>query len=250
MKETNTRENDRVPYLGLIMWIASISSLFLVAHWFETVVIILLLSLVYFYLTNRNTKKSTKFIKVIRYLFSLTAIIISITWLLTKNYSLLIILQAIGSCIGLFELILYLIKTKGVWKCNKISKKIKYVGWILMILIATYGSICLIKIAINPNDYITSLRLGGETNSYDAPQTETIVWNDNYYLTNDIKYSENYPNGYFDLYSSTDNFNEKKPVFIYLHGGGWVFGDKDAGDPTASDNAGYYIMIGFVLINC
>ncbi len=239
MKETTNDERELFSYLGLIIWLASIASLFLVAHWFETVTIILLLNLVYCYLTHKKAQKSTKVVNNIRYLFSIATIIISIAWMITKNYSLLITLQTISSCLGLVEGINHLIQTKGVWK----SKKIKYVLWILIILIATYGSVYLIQIAINPNEYIISLRLNGEKNSYDAPQKETVLWNDTYYLTNDIKYSETYPNSYFDIYHASDDVNEKKPVFVYLHGGGWVFGDKNAGDPTASDNAGYYVMI-------
>lgn len=89
MKEINNGGRDIFPYLGLIIWIASIASLFLVAHWFETVTIILLLNLVYCYLTHKKVKKSTKVINNMRYLFSIATIIISIAWMITKNYSLL-----------------------------------------------------------------------------------------------------------------------------------------------------------------
>ena len=47
---------------------------------------------------------------------------------------------------------------------------------------------------------------------------------------NDIRYSETYPNSYFDLWRPDDS-GERRPTIVYFHGGGFIFGDKSTGDP-------------------
>jgi acetyl esterase/lipase len=54
-----------------------------------------------------------------------------------------------------------------------------------------------------------------------------------------VEYGKKYPNSFFDLYSSDNDFTNPKPVMIYLHGGGYIWGDKYVGDPfVKSDGKG------------
>ena len=46
----------------------------------------------------------------------------------------------------------------------------------------------------------------------------------------DIKYGDNYPNSFADIWYPDDS-GEKLPVVVYFHGGGFIFGNKSSGDP-------------------
>ena len=75
----------------------------------------------------------------------------------------------------------------------------------------------------------------GEVNSYqpkEAPVTE-VMDNGIRYQSN-IAYGTDYPNSFLDLYLNPDSENKLLPTFFYIHGGGFAWGDKAEGDPTAS----------------
>ena len=55
-------------------------------------------------------------------------------------------------------------------------------------------------------------------------------------LLNDLCYGTEYPNSYFDIWYPSDS-REKRPTFIDIHGGGFLFGDKTSGDPLAVGDA-------------
>ena len=69
---------------------------------------------------------------------------------------------------------------------------------------------------------------------------------------NDIRYGNNYPNSFFDIWYP-DESGEKRPVIVYFHGGGFIFGDKTTGDPLSADNSGCKLMEmikrGYILVN-
>lgn len=70
---------------------------------------------------------------------------------------------------------------------------------------------------------------------------------------NDIRYSESYPNSYADIWYPDDS-NTRRPTVIYFHGGGFIFGDKSAGDPMQTGGGGVgklerIVAEGFNLVN-
>lgn len=50
---------------------------------------------------------------------------------------------------------------------------------------------------------------------------------------NDIRYADKYPNSYVDLWLADGIDSAERPTLIYIHGGGFIFGDKVVGDPLA-----------------
>lgn len=80
-------------------------------------------------------------------------------------------------------------------------------------------------------------------------------WEKDYWLTSDLPYDSSYPNSFMDIYNVEKVPTKKRPVFLYAHGGGYVFGDKSNGDPNAMGIAGIIRMIkmlldqGFVVIS-
>ena len=53
----------------------------------------------------------------------------------------------------------------------------------------------------------------------------------------DVQYDRSLPNGYLDIYYPADMANSKPLTVIYIHGGGYIWGDKASGDPNAGNNA-------------
>ncbi len=86
-------------------------------------------------------------------------------------------------------------------------------------------------------------------------KSERIHRKDGGLLINDISYESQYPNGYMDLWYPQGEILEKKPVFIYFHGGGFLFGDKSSGDPLAAEGhepagiIGRILREGFCVVN-
>lgn len=80
---------------------------------------------------------------------------------------------------------------------------------------------------------------GREVNSFSAPkETARSLIDGGILYVNDIKYSDEYPNSFLDIWYTNENIKEKRPTFIHIHGGGNLFGDKVAGDPLAKEVKG------------
>ena len=59
--------------------------------------------------------------------------------------------------------------------------------------------------------------------------------NDGVIYVNDVCYGGKYPNSHLDIYYPDGDKTVKRPTVIYLHGGGFIFGDKVMGDPLAAE---------------
>ena len=75
---------------------------------------------------------------------------------------------------------------------------------------------------------------GVEYNSFEprAAYGERIR-EDGVVYVNDVCFGNEYPNSYLDIWYPDQNKKVKRPTIIYLHGGGFIFGDKVVGDPMA-----------------
>lgn len=51
--------------------------------------------------------------------------------------------------------------------------------------------------------------------------------------TSDIRYDDEYPNGFLDVYHTATPNAESPATLVFIHGGGYANGDKAAGDPNA-----------------
>jgi acetyl esterase/lipase len=68
----------------------------------------------------------------------------------------------------------------------------------------------------------------------------------------DVKYGETYPNSFADIWYPDDS-GEKRPVVVYFHGGGFIFGNKSAGDPMQTGGGvgklEAIVKAGYILVN-
>ncbi len=240
------RQREKKTYLeaiGLFIWVGSLLSLFLVGHLQGMVTSLLMSNVIYIALIRRSSDIEGTNLTVTRYVLAGISIVLAGGWLFTGNSSMLIILQMLECYIGIFEIIMHLYHKKDAWKKGgDILTRVGFVGWIILMLVIFLISALLLYVAVFPDSLATAMQ-GRTENVTEAPISETVELNGGKYMTNDIQYSERYANGYFDLYSASDDFSEVKPVFIYLHGGYWVYGDKVNGDPNAEEIEGYYKVI-------
>lgn len=75
---------------------------------------------------------------------------------------------------------------------------------------------------------------GVEVNSFQPRSTPSEhTREDGVLYVNDICYGTKYPNSYLDIWYASADHSVKRPTIIYIHGGGFIFGDKLSGDPLA-----------------
>ena len=245
MIEMNNKREKKsyLEAIGIIIWVGTILSMFLVAHWAGTVASHLMLSLIYLYLVNRSSDIEKENITAVRMLIAIISSVLSLVWLFTRNYGLFIVIILIGCYIGIFEIIAYLTKKGQSWKKGgDILDRIIFVVWIFILITFSALSIFLARITLSPHNFAYQFRNNVE-NATEAPESKTVKLESGYYLTNDVQYSDRYANYFFDVYSDSDDFSVAKPVFIYIHGGYYVYGDKQYGDPNSKEKTGYYEMI-------
>jgi acetyl esterase/lipase len=91
-------------------------------------------------------------------------------------------------------------------------------------------------------------------NSFDpAFPPQKTVRDDGIIIENDIKYGEQFPNSYLDVYYKESD--TPRPTYFYFHGGGFFMGHKHIGDPIAiktADNLSFISVLvenGFNVVN-
>lgn len=90
--------------------------------------------------------------------------------------------------------------------------------------------------------YITQKSMGFK-NSFEPAATSTREVTGNGSLRiNDIRYATDHPNSFLDIYIADNDATVKRPTFVYVHGGGFVVGDKTSGDPAAEGEDGFRIV--------
>jgi len=85
-------------------------------------------------------------------------------------------------------------------------------------------------------------------------ESTTTILENGMVLKNDLQYGAEYPNSFLDIWYP-DNSGQARPVIVYFHGGGFIFGDKSSGDPLAegggsSDKLLEIVRAGYILVNC
>ncbi len=97
---------------------------------------------------------------------------------------------------------------------------------------------------------------GKPINSFEPSKPcEKTVLDDGQVFINDVKYGTEYPNSYLDIWYPDGDASRKRPTVVYFHGGGFLFGDKNSGDPLAKGESGLLAMLkeivarGYNLVN-
>lgn len=132
----------------------------------------------------------------------------------------------------------------------KISRKRKITIWILRT--AATAAAASAVLYFRPDIYLRLMQAAGfvegEANSFEAEnEKEMRILENGIEFIGDIAYESEYPNGFLDLYKINIGDSKNAPLFFYIHGGGYVGGDKSEGDPAAAssdvEDATQYLQI-------
>ena len=87
---------------------------------------------------------------------------------------------------------------------------------------------------------------GKEANSF-SPRAEPKqeLREDGVYVRTEINFGEQFPNSYLDIYYPGP-IEEDRPTYIYWHGGGHIFGDKNLGDPISPNSDTVMHMLDYI----
>lgn len=82
-----------------------------------------------------------------------------------------------------------------------------------------------------------------KANSYEPfAEQQDYIREDGVRVITEVEYATKYPNSFMDIYMPRqeiiDENSGKTPVFVYFHGGGFLFGTKADGDPIAGQEGG------------
>ena len=61
----------------------------------------------------------------------------------------------------------------------------------------------------------------------------------------EVNFGDKYPNSYLDIYYPGD-IEVERPTYIYWHGGGHIFGDKNLGDPLSPNSDASMHMLDYI----
>lgn len=72
----------------------------------------------------------------------------------------------------------------------------------------------------------------------EGPRDQLTNLPDGVVRTSDVAYDTEFPNSFLDIYTVGDAGRDR-PTYVYVHGGGWVGGAKNVGDPFAGAGDGF-----------
>lgn len=96
---------------------------------------------------------------------------------------------------------------------------------------------------------------GREPNVTEVPEEDRLVKRpDGITLRLDVRYDSVYPNNFCDIWYAGYEDGVKRPTIFSFHGGGFLFGDKQSGDPLAVKAEGGYnekiVKAGYNIVEC
>ena len=205
--------------------------------------VIILCLLICFIVFSFVIKNNTERIRGTALILGVLAISFEVAWLAMNWYPAFVIAQILVIGLGLYCLIigksrLGRAKNKSGrlngWKIT--GQILKSAGIVMSCLISFIVIVNFITPA--PLMSITQSQLGYGNRDY-APAMEQTILEHGHLKVNDIKYGEEYPNSYLDVYIVNNDLDTERPTYFFVHGGGWTIGDK-----KLEDNAYYEQMLG------
>jgi len=212
--------NIGMVWIGIIFLILSAMQQLLVNYLPATAVITMVVSVLLAY-TNKSNKKIWIPLCVIA--------AVNILGVLINRYTMLEILGIISFATGIVFVVAGLIQKFKAQK-RMVTNVLAIIGSVLVVFASGFLNFT----ALRPD--ITMVMMGNSVspvlNVTDAQQSERTL-EDGTRLISDVCYDTQLPNGYLDIYHTTKG--ENAPTLIFIHGGGYLWGDKASGDPNAEN---------------
>lgn len=213
--------------MGLTYLILSAAQQLLVNKLFLTAMVTIILSALFAYMHKNDTK-------LMAGLAGVGAC--NIIGLFLNRYTVLEILGLISFATGII-LIITGLRIYGKKK-SKVKMVIACVGSLILFAMAAFLNFT----AVFPTKVMVMMGSSVQPveNVWSAQQEETVM-EDGTTLLSNVQYDDAAPNGFLDIYYTTKS--ENAPTLIFIHGGGYLWGDKASGDPNA-ENSSFDISTG------
>ncbi|MBE5839365.1 alpha/beta hydrolase [Butyrivibrio sp.] len=156
--------------------------------------------------------------------------------MIVKRYSIRMVIVSLVAVLSLYLLTKDTRARNQAGNRSKIGKALGIIGYALS------GLICLLLFIniIYPDGLISMTQ--GENGKYPSEVSMTVEDLDDMTVYRDVTYESQYENSTYTVYS----LNDSKGVFFYIHGGGLVWGDKEAENQNvylnSIMNAGYSVV--------
>lgn len=210
--------------IGLTYMILGILMLFLINHGKILSVITILFIFISIFMTQKHRQRNPTMIFILTISLVLSVINLIFNYWIVQN--------TLGGLLFIWGLILSvsaLIKPKHHWL-------IRLFSGIITIGLIFLGSI-LLFITFNPTSFVNHLRdVAFPVQNVKGIKQTKATFKNGTKVTYNIQYDKKYPNGFLDVYHSSVSQNlKKKSTVIFIHGGGYVWGDKQSGDPNTGN---------------
>lgn len=217
--------------MNLLNILLAIISMFFVDY-FSTTRIILIIALVFNggLKLKKGIEKKSEQITIIANGISIALLLLSFV---LNSFSLMTVGQILVIASGIWNEVSIAWKERGSHRKKTIFK---------LVLLTTCGLFALLLMIESISPIFLLKMINSAPQMAVQQESSLLMWEEQYYRKSNIMYESTYPNNYFDLYSPDKELVDSKPVFIYIHGGGYVWGDKATGDPNADDTMGLFKM--------
>lgn len=204
--------------ISVVLWSVSIISFLFIHTRTETglIMLVLIAGLAWIQLKGNNKKTWLVGLLVI-------AGISELGWILFHVQALYVMAQMAVLIVVVYFLT---IDRKVTFKGKSLVKQIGIVVGVIMGAIGVGLSSYLTLVFVEPLALTTLTSEGNVTEA----KTGLSALENGMSLTTNVQYGTTYPNSFLDIYETTVEA-ENTPTFIYVHGGGFIFGDKLLGDP-------------------
>lgn len=214
--------------MGALLYILALLDAFLINNTRSVGILLIACGMaMLFLLYDRNSNKvSNPLIALV----TCVGIISQLIYILSSAFTIYVVSVVAFLATGLLTFFVGFAEKKRGAKIRKVL-----CGIVLLIL---GGYFC--GILIDPSIFIApSAKMFNAANSWtpSSKQSETILENGHLRI-NDVPYGTEYPNSFLDIYVSDNNKEIERPTIFYIHGGGYVWGDKMSGDPNGG-NGGF-----------
>lgn len=166
-----------------------------------------------------------------KYLKIISIILIALNWIGTiiNSWSFINFSALATIILGLYLLVT---SAKKLWKTK--GKYITKGLWTIIGVVSLLISLAISTVTIFPDQSFSYIRsvLKMSPDKIETQQSESKTPNGDRVVSN-IQYDTQVENGFLDIYYSNKATSDKPLTVIYIHGGGYLWGDKVGGDPNA-----------------
>jgi acetyl esterase/lipase len=183
---------------------------------------------------------------------AVVGVVARLAWFLSGWYPLWVLAQgaAVMLAFGCFLQVWLLRRRDPVTGARRVARGASRVAGGLAALVAAVVSAVVVLTSITPAPLTAALQSAlGYGNSFEpdgAPMRTTMTPTGALRIS-DIRYGEDHPNSYLDVYIADGDRTVDRPTYVYVHGGGFIVGGKASGDPAAGPNGAFDIISGPML---